>query len=163
MYHYEIITWFSRELLLNASCWTTESSQHHSVSCSWMTHITQCNQYSILMYAPLKGSCWTTESSPHSLVRSSWIAHVGLWITTALSLELLLNEWLMLDYGIITTLSRELILNEWLMLDYGILILLSRELLLTVWRWPTEISQHTLVNYSWKTHVGLRNHHSILT
>jgi hypothetical protein len=55
------------------------------------------------------------ESSKHSLLSFSWIAHVWLWITTALSHKLLLNEWLMLDYGIITTLSREFLLNEWLM------------------------------------------------
>jgi hypothetical protein len=112
---------------------------------------------------PLNSSCWTMESSQHSLVSSSWIAHAGVWITTALSHELLLNEWLILDYGIITTLSREFRRNEWLMLDYLFIGESSRNPLLKGSCWTTESSQHSQVNLPWIVHVELWNHHSILS
>jgi hypothetical protein len=111
----------------------------------------------------MKDSCWTKESSQHSLVSSSWISHIGLWITTALSHELLLNELLMLNYGIITTLSHELLFNEWLILDYGIPTSLSREYILNGSRYAMESAQHSHVSSSWISHVALWNHHSIIT
>ena len=108
-----------------------------------------------------KGSFLTMQWSQQSHMSSAWIAQVGLWITTALSHELLLNEWLMFEYGFITTLSCDL-LNVWLISDYGLITAFSSKSILNGPCYIMESAKHSHVNPSWKAHVELRNHHSIL-
>ena len=123
MLDYEINRAFSRQLKLNSHCCTMESLEHFQVNSSWMngsfgimessqhihvnsswkTHVALSIQHIILR--------WTIELSQHSHMSSTWIARVGLWMTSALSYELLLKEWLMLDYGFITAFWCKHILN----------------------------------------------------
>ena len=156
MLHYGLFTWFSRKLLLNGWCWTTESSQHSLLSSSWISHV----------------GLWITTALLHELPQHELLM-LDYGIITTLSRELLLYELLILDYGMLTSLSREHLLhgsrctmesskhshvnsswianveirnlhnivrltpmNESLMLDFGIITAFCRELLLdgSFWR-----------------------------
>ena len=159
--HYSILSWtppelliledefavaFSGERLPNSTCCT----MNHRSILTWTPPERLMLDYGIKTLfsrdLPLNSSCWTMESSQHSLVSSSWIAHVGVWITTALSHEPFLNEWLILDYGIITTLSRKFRRNEWLMLDYLFIGERSRNPLLKGSCWTT--NHHSILKWT---------------
>jgi hypothetical protein len=95
MLNYGIITAFSRELLLNCSCW---SMDYHSIITwtlpEWMTHFGLRNHHNIVTWIP-----------------AEWMAHVGLFIHRR-KLTQPPPERLMLDYGIITAFSRKLVPNK---------------------------------------------------
>jgi hypothetical protein len=99
---------------MNGSCWIMDSLQHSDVSTSWMAHVAGaqeeftwiCCDDSIIQNEPFIQEEFTWKCSNDSIVQQ-WL----LWMTTALSYELLLNEWLMLDYGFITAFWCKHILN----------------------------------------------------
>jgi hypothetical protein len=99
MLDYEIITAFSRELLLNYSFWKMNSQLHSQVNACQIEHVVLWIIAAFSRELLLKGSCWTTESKHYSHVNFPWIAHVELWNHHSI-LSWALPEWLMLDYGL---------------------------------------------------------------
>jgi hypothetical protein len=145
MLHYEFITWFSRELLLNNSCCTTESSQYPHVNFTWMN-----------------GSCGNIELPQHYLV-NSWMAHVGLWNHSSI-LSWTPPKWLILEDEIAVAFSSELLPNS------TCCTMKSSQHYHVISSWTAHVGlrNHNIIlnvhsDSPWLAHVEIWNQHSILS